>query len=110
MKPFWFVLAITLFPIPSLAQEIIVTNKGGGMACAEKEDLERAYEYAREGKTSAFKHLHQSGRCFTLLKGLSGRIRNYSIFGVSEIELRGLGNSGPLPVFTGNDNFHLAPK
>ena len=64
---------------------------------AEKEDLARAYEYAREGKMAAFKHLHQSGRCITLLKGLSGRIRNYSVFGVSEIELRGLGNSGPLP-------------
>ena len=64
------------------------------MACAAMGDMERAYEYARTQDMDGFKRLHLTGRCMTLLEGLRGRIRDYSISGISEIELYGLSKDG----------------
>ena len=61
-------------------------NKGGGLACAKRNDLDAAYRYAREENMRVFRMLQTSVECITMLEGLSGGIVDYSLWsGISKI-------------------------
>ena len=90
----------------SAAQTLVITNKGGGLACYKKIDIDDAYTAARENNMAWLRALQTSGKCFTMRRGAQASLIDYSIWGISRINLH-VGSGLPKRVYTGNDNFRL---
>jgi len=94
---------------PSLAHaqqtEVVITNGGGGLACATRADLDRAHAAAQRGDDNTLQALLVLDRCLIMPVGLRGFVDDYGWL-VSSVYLRA-GTIGDVLVWTATDNFDV---
>ncbi len=114
---FGAVVALVLTaPEPAAAQELVITNDGGGVACLTRSDLDDAYTAAREENMAWFRALQTPGRgtCITMKKGAFASLKERGFLStIAQVNLhppRDAVDQRPLIVHTSNENYRLATK
>ena len=111
-KAYWcnltLILTIGLFLVPGAhAQELVVVNKGGGLACFTEEAHDELIDALVANNWAWAGTLVEEQKCFQMVDGLKATVKDYSMFGASEIYLHPPGGGRPIAVFTVNENFQL---
>ncbi len=91
------------------AQDYYTTNRAGGAACF----TEKAYDEYMDAAIHAHKtrdaswmiSLYKSGVCIRLRSGLRVTLKDYSMWGKSQIYVHPPDGGAPVVVWTANENF-----
>lgn len=92
---------------PAYATELRITNAGGGFACFTEHAHDEFMEAVTAKDTSWMMSLVKSGECFQMKVGLKATLKDYSMWGTSEIYLHPPGEGRPIAVWTVNENFDM---
>ena len=87
---------------------LVITNRGGGLACFTREDLTEAIHAAIADNPGWILSMVESGACVWMPTGLPATLKAFGWEGVSEIYLHLPTRPRPLVVWTANENFARA--
>ena len=100
------VLIVHVFLVfPALAQNLLITNGGGGFACLTESGHDELMKAINAKNYSWAQSMLDGGQCIRMKNGLRATIKDYGMLGLSEIYLHPLGGGRPITVWTVNENF-----